>query len=564
MNFDNFNLDGLKKEDTDQMIADKAIGDNLMKTMDTILDNQIKAKTKVVPIKNGVEIKEKSEAEKVTKKAQTQDIQPAVPSTSQGGQDVPETPRQANSDEIQGYIKTLKDVVSEIQKMAIAKKEPAPEIIEKEKEPSEEEPVSSSMDTVAKALLSFINNQESTGERVVRAPKGDDNFKAFMDSLKSGSHLKTFKHITGEPEKTKKKELKEHHQPDDLEAQGSQVEEKIVTEDPIKIDEPVIRLKLESIQLPYFSGDLTEWVAFKDLFVYLVHRNTTFSDTLKFHQLRTHVRGPPFEMIKGYQITGTNYRAAWEDLKRRYDKKDELMAEYIRKFLEVPPIIGKATFNKIRTIVDATNQMLRALPSLEISVENWDPFLVLILNMKMDEETRNDWKTKRGRTPDTNVADLLEFLETRAGELYPTQGDKLSQLLKGDTNRRNPRKVFQITEKKEKKPENLRTCPICKGNHPVWRCERLKRECAKVRTEMIKSLKLCFKCLLKHEVGLCDITDCPYCGGPHNSLLCYKRENDEKARKAEPNPNWKPKAEKPKQTWKDDSDWEGTPPKNVK
>lgn len=96
--------------------------------------------------------------------------------------------------------------------------------------------------------------------------------------------------------------------------------------------EAVIQLKLETIQLPTFGGDLTEWMAFKHLFQYLVHENCRFSDTLKFHQLRSKLRGPALDTIRGYQITGTNHQVAWEDLKRRYDRKDELIQEYIRKF----------------------------------------------------------------------------------------------------------------------------------------------------------------------------------------------------------------------------------------
>lgn len=49
---------------------------------------------------------------------------------------------------------------------------------------------------------------------------------------------------------------------------------------------------------------------------------------------------------------------------------------------------------------------------------------------------------------------------------------------------------------------------------------------------MLEKLGACFKCLLKHEIGECKKRDCPYCGGPHNLLLCYKKENAEKKRKS--------------------------------
>lgn len=300
-------------------------------------------------------------------------------------------------------------------------------------------------------------------------------------------------------------------------------------------NETRIKLKIDTIQLPDFNGDLTEWITFKELFVYLVHKNTSFSDTLKFHQLRTHLKGAPLDMIKGYQLTGANYKAAWTDLKRRYDRKDELIQEYIRKFLEIPPIMNKANLTKLRAVVDATNQMLRALPALGVSITDWDPFILLIINLKLDDETRSEWKQQVGRKIDVKVKELIEFLETRAIELQPTQGDKLSQLLKGDFTKRPPRRIFQVTEQRpEKGPDDKRgqkrKCTICQENHPFWHCDKLRSECAKVRTDIVKSLKLCFKCLLKHEIGVCNKSDCPYCGGPHNSMLCYKKENDQRAK----------------------------------
>lgn len=303
----------------------------------------------------------------------------------------------------------------------------------------------------------------------------------------------------------------------------------------------IVTLKLDSIQLPYFNGDLTAWEAFRDLFEYLVDKSPKLSDTVKFHQLRSHLKGIAFDTIRGYQLTGTNYQSAWSDLKKRFDRKEDLVDEYIRKFLEVSAIHHKATFMNLRQIIDTTNQMIRALPHLGVVVTGWDPFINLIIGSKLDEETRQEWKQKKGPQAKTNVQELLEWLETRAIELQPSHSDRLSRMLKGETRKHQPKRVFQVTEKKKEtaeksnrtteKPgdaERTNKCLICGGNHKVRDCFKFMRECAKARTDIIKTLKLCFKCLLKHKIGLCDQEDCNYCGGPHNVMLCYKKENDGK------------------------------------
>lgn len=122
-----------------------------------------------------------------------------------------------------------------------------------------------------------------------------------------------------------------------------------------------MQLKIDSIKLHYFSGhDLKEWTSFRDFFKYLIHDNQTMSDVLKLHQLRTHLKGEAFDMIKGYDLFERNYQAAWTNLNRRYNRKEELVQAYIRSFIETPALI-KANFTRSRTIIDKTNQMLHSV-----------------------------------------------------------------------------------------------------------------------------------------------------------------------------------------------------------
>lgn len=211
---------------------------------------------------------------------------------------------------------------------------------------------------------------------------------------------------------------------------------------------------------------------------------------------------------------------------KRFDRVEEIVHEYIRKFMEVPAITHRATFGRLRAIIDVTNQMVRALPNHGALVSNWDPIIVFIIISKLDDETRTDWKQqKRNKNQLTYLSELLEFLETRAIELQPQQGEKFGQMLRHNCPR-PAKKVFQITGKKEEMTKSQLKCPVCKGPHRIKDCEKLKGECARVRTDIIRTLKMCFKCLLKHQFGMCDAEDCSYCGGPHNVLLCYKQEND--------------------------------------
>lgn len=289
--------------------------------------------------------------------------------------------------------------------------------------------------------------------------------------------------------------------------------------------------KIGQIILPPFSGNLEEWESFKALYETVIHSSTKMNKTVKFNQLRTLLKGQALDAIRGYQLTGTNYDAAWEHLKKRYDRKDELIDEYIRKFFETKTLDTKTNYVAIRKIIDYTNQMLRALPNLGANIGHWDPIVNLIICSKLNEDLRSEWVRKKvTREISNETCDLLDFLEEKAIELQPKQSERFSEMLKGDTRKKHPqKKVFQTNESKpEPKKKNKNECLMCKGNHSIWDCNILKKESAKARSGIIKALGLCFKCLLKHRAGLCDNEECEYCGGPHHILLCFKKENEDK------------------------------------
>lgn len=317
----------------------------------------------------------------------------------------------------------------------------------------------------------------------------------------------------------------------------------LADEQPAQSERALVTLKLDTVQLPYFNGDLTTWEAFRDMFEYLIDKSTKLTDTVKFHQLRSHLRGIAFDTIRGYQLTGTNYQAAWSDLKKRFDRKEDLVDEYIRKFLEIPAVTSRANFVNLRHIIDTTNQMLRALPNLGVEVTSWDPFVEFIVTTKMDEETRQEWKTKKGAHAKANIAQTLTWLEDRAIELQPSHSDRLSKMLKGENQSRRhhqPRRIFQVSEKKassQTESEKQGKCLLCGGPHKLKDCVKFRGATAKARTEILKTLRLCFKCLLKHQFGSCGQRNCYHCGGPHNEMLCYKRENEGRQEQQQGKPN---------------------------
>ena len=67
---------------------------------------------------------------------------------------------------------------------------------------------------------------------------------------------------------------------------------------------------LPRIQVPKFSGRLSDWSNFRDLFRSMVHRSEDVSAVLKFYHLKTGLEGEALNMIKSYEITEENYTKA--------------------------------------------------------------------------------------------------------------------------------------------------------------------------------------------------------------------------------------------------------------
>ena len=86
----------------------------------------------------------------------------------------------------------------------------------------------------------------------------------------------------------------------------------------VQRDQGIANLKLDTIKLQIFNGNLADWEAFRDMFkYYLVDRSKKMSKVVKLYQLRTHLEGAAFDCIRGYKPNGSNYDAAWADVKKR-------------------------------------------------------------------------------------------------------------------------------------------------------------------------------------------------------------------------------------------------------
>lgn len=75
-----------------------------------------------------------------------------------------------------------------------------------------------------------------------------------------------------------------------------------------------VHLRLPVINIPSFSGNISDWPSFRDSFVSLIHENEELSDVQRFHYLKSALRGSPAQTISAIQISQIGYTTAWDAL----------------------------------------------------------------------------------------------------------------------------------------------------------------------------------------------------------------------------------------------------------
>ena len=85
-------------------------------------------------------------------------------------------------------------------------------------------------------------------------------------------------------------------------------------------------IKLESLKIPKFNGEILQWATFWDLFKSTVHQNEGLSGTENLTYLRQAVEASPaFKTIESVSSTGEDYEVAVRHLMQRFHSPELYM-----------------------------------------------------------------------------------------------------------------------------------------------------------------------------------------------------------------------------------------------
>ena len=87
--------------------------------------------------------------------------------------------------------------------------------------------------------------------------------------------------------------------------------------------------------MPKFSGKLSDWEKFRDVFRSIINRREDLSPIMKLHYLRTHLTGEALEKIKSFSITNDNYDRVWASLVVYNENQRRIVGSHIVEMFSV-------------------------------------------------------------------------------------------------------------------------------------------------------------------------------------------------------------------------------------
>lgn len=272
-------------------------------------------------------------------------------------------------------------------------------------------------------------------------------------------------------------------------------------------------VRLPEIKLREFSGNLDEWVSFRDLYVSLIHTNQQLTAVQKLHYLRATLSGEAARIISSLEISANNYAVAWNLLKERFENPSLLIKRHMSALLSIPPLKKESAVG-LAELADEFDRHVQLLDKLENVESHWNSFLIERLSQCLDAVTLREWETRVATEVAPTYHSLLEFIHRRSRIV---QTLKLSQpaTTHSDTKPSKSRNIVAHVVS-----ENVPRCASCRNAHYLFQCESFKALSPHQRFEVAKKQGLCINCLKgSHLAKNCSSGSCKSCAKKHHSLL---------------------------------------------
>ncbi|XP_055542853.1 uncharacterized protein LOC129728437 [Wyeomyia smithii] len=296
---------------------------------------------------------------------------------------------------------------------------------------------------------------------------------------------------------------------------------------------PHPHVKLPLISLPKFSGNVEEWLAFRDLFVSLIHFSTELPDIEKFHYLRSQLEGEALAVIASLPLTQANYTVAWELLVKRFSNSKCLKKKQVQALFDHSSM-RKESAAELHKLVEGFEKATKILDQVVQPADYRDLLLIHLLSSRLDDKTRRSWEEHSSTLEEESFKDMMEFLlrRIRVLESLPNK-QAVADLPPTMVRKFQPSKIASNGLSQA----NHYKCISCSTSHPLHTCPVFDRLSVGERERLLRQYFLCRNCFRKgHMARECTSKfSCRRCKERHHTLVCYKSEKGNTEQEANSN-----------------------------
>lgn len=281
-------------------------------------------------------------------------------------------------------------------------------------------------------------------------------------------------------------------------------------------------IKIPTIELPTFEGDIQTFPFFYETFKRVIHTNPDLTDSERIHYLLSHLKGKASSVAAGIVPAAENYRVIWDALIAKYRDTRALAVNYLNQLFSLKSA-GSSPAN-IEKVFDKFTAIVAGLKQLKI--DSMDDFIFMYAGLKLlDSDIAKHYEMSLRTQKDPQGIDydyFVKFVREQVKILHRTAPQRPDRSTAGSGGASAPSaapsRVSQVYVATSPK------CSLCHSTHThLFRCSAFLKLNANDRFKFIKDNRVCGNCLSgQHTVSKCQsLTTCKKCNGKHHSLLHF-------------------------------------------
>ncbi|XP_050500683.1 uncharacterized protein LOC126880671 [Diabrotica virgifera virgifera] len=241
-----------------------------------------------------------------------------------------------------------------------------------------------------------------------------------------------------------------------------------------------VAVRLPEFSIHPYSGKITEWDSFFQIFDITILKNDSLSDIQKLMYLKSYVRGEPAKLISNFPVVAKNLKLALDTLVERYGNKYNLTKTLFLELLDFKPVPQNANHIQLRDLYVHVSNKLKALDNLNLTdKDKLDWILILLVEQKLDSATLRSLEFSREQKAEVTFEKFLNKIQERATHLenlVPVKHSDASTSNKNKSaaptyNRMNNRVLSATDSGKISCQHYVTACPskkscvVCQKNH---------------------------------------------------------------------------------------------------